>query len=262
MMRTNLPWRGARKSVILAVALTLAAPMARGQATPTDLRVAVRPTVELLPGSTVRMTYQVEALAPGRDSLFGFTVEAPAVPIRIARPAPAEAWLALSRFGTASVASWTALDLVAPGQSTPGLTFDAVGLPDIVRYSVLRSALPSDDVSDYPDDAPSRTTTGPQIFEPGNPDRVVGSTVGVAAIPDDASPSALGSRLAALVDRACALDWVDNQGVCTSLRAKAVPSAGPLGALLEELDAQRGHHVTEAGYALLRANAVYLLGRL
>ena len=252
-----------RRSIAAGVlVMTIAASAAYAQTSPTTMRVDVSPTAELLPGSLVRVTYRVTVLAPGRDSLFEFSVDAPSPATRVVRPEPPESWAAFTAFGTQSVASWSALDLVGPGQSTPALVFEAVGLPDFVRYSALRYSEPLDDVTDDPPDAPERTSTGAQIFDPGTPNRVVGFTLGVVPPPANVSPPALASRLASLIDRACELGWVDNAGVCTSLRVKAVPEAGPLGALLQELDAQRGQHVSEAGYALLKANAQYLAGRL
>ena len=254
-----------RSLTLLAAAamLALAVPSrARAQSAADGLRITVQPSVELLGGGLVRVSYVLRSAPESRDSLSIFAVDAPAPPTVVQLPGPASRWLAFSSYGPRPVAAWSMLGpLLAAGQTSPALTFEAVGLPDVVRYVAMRYApvRPGALEDSGPDDAGA--PAGSDLFEPDT-DVVLGSTIGVAGLPGDTSTGALAARLAALVDRACALAWVDNQGVCTSLRAKAVPSAGPLGALLEELDAQRGHHVTEAGYALLRANAVYLLGRL
>jgi hypothetical protein len=74
------------------------------------------------------------------------------------------------------------------------------------------------------------------------------------------------------------LGWITQQGVCHSLDVKlagalrALSSKSPnvarteLTAFVNELDAQHGSqpgkHVSHDAYALLRPNAVYLLGRL
>lgn len=74
--------------------------------------------------------------------------------------------------------------------------------------------------------------------------------------------------LGADLDRLCGeLGWIDNPGVCQSFRAKLSAASSALGrgnsgtvrnqlsAFRSHLEAQRGKHVSENGYALLRAVA-------
>jgi hypothetical protein len=89
-----------------------------------------------------------------------------------------------------------------------------------------------------------------------------GWTVDVSPMPQDLSAPALVARLNGLITRACGRGWIDDPGVCNSLTVKTAPYTGPLNALIDELNAQRGQHVNEAAYILLLDNAQFLLGRL
>jgi hypothetical protein len=70
------------------------------------------------------------------------------------------------------------------------------------------------------------------------------------------------------------LGWITNKGICNSLdvklrnverhleRDKPRQAGNVLNAFLNELNAQRGKHITEEGYALLYYNAEYLQQRI
>jgi hypothetical protein len=70
------------------------------------------------------------------------------------------------------------------------------------------------------------------------------------------------------------LGWITNKGICNSLdvklrnverhleRNKPRQAGNVLNAFLNELNAQRGKHITEEGYALLYYNAEYLQQRI
>jgi hypothetical protein len=95
--------------------------------------------------------------------------------------------------------------------------------------------------------------------------------LGVDAIDPAADTPWLFARFAALLSESCTLAWVQNGGLCNSLQAKvnaataasgrgdSGAAANELRALTNELDAQRGKQLSEAGYSLLRLNADYIL---
>ena len=70
------------------------------------------------------------------------------------------------------------------------------------------------------------------------------------------------------------LGWITNQGICNSLRVKLrnvrrhlerdkpKQARNVLNAFINQVEAQRGKHITEEGYALLYFNAEYLMDKL
>jgi hypothetical protein len=74
--------------------------------------------------------------------------------------------------------------------------------------------------------------------------------------------------------RACKLKWIDNKGLCQSLQAKlknvqkqldkgkTKTAINDLNAFINEVEAQKGKHLTSEGYGLLYYNGEYLLKKL
>jgi hypothetical protein len=246
------------KIFAIAAALLAAAPAAAQQGAAPGLDLDVRPTLQALPGGLLRATYVVANLSSSADSLWSFTVDAPAPAVSIAAP-DADRWETGTMDHGATVASWGILEgMVGPGQRSPGLSYVALGVPGIVQYRAVRwFPVPDGDESE-PDPADSTAAPAP---DPLAANTVSGSTVGIVP-PPAGGADALAGRLGQLVAQACELGWIDNPGVCNSLRVKAVADAGGLNAMLHELDAQRGKHVSEAAYSLLAVNARYLLEKL
>ena len=250
-----------RSVLLCAMAFAIAPSLANAQQSKNAWKVDVQPAAEMLPGNVVRMTYRVTVASSSRDSLSDFAVKALSPVKRIVTPEPQEEWTTFTKFGTQPVASWSALGhLVVAGQTTPPLVFEAVGIPGIVGYSALRDAPPSSDVTDDPPNAPPRKEQ--QIFHRGNANRAVGVTVGVMPLPRHVSNNSVAQLLRKLIGSARQLGWVNDGAVYRDLRAKALPNAAAIRALIQTLDAERGKQVSESGYALLRGNAEYLLGRL
>jgi hypothetical protein len=159
--------------------------------------------------------------------------------------------------GDEAVAAWAWTDaLPAPGETGPALVYEAEGLPGLVRYRALRyteiPVVPEADLSDV--------ESTPR-FEDADPDAVLGTTVGVVPVPVGLSTEQLKLRLVEYLDTACSLGWIEH-GICTSLKAKVRPGHIVLHAFMNELNAQRGGHVSESAYALLYANAEYVRERL
>lgn len=88
-------------------------------------------------------------------------------------------------------------------------------------------------------------------------------------------PGAALNEILLDLGEACDLDWVGRPpGVCNSLQVKLDAAAsslaqgdttsatGQLQAFVNELDAQRGQHVSENAYWLLKVNVEYVLEKL
>lgn len=247
-----------RKTTLLVAAAMLGAvDNTRAQTTPINLQVDVQPTASFLAGNVTRVAYVVANKTEGTDRLFEFTVRSPVPVWRIDVPAPRAQFLGTTQEGSEAVASWGWLDeMPRPGESSPVLAYEAIGLPGIVAYRVLRyfgvrEARPGD--ADDPEQL---------SFDKAGSEYTVGKTVGVVSLPIDLRPSALASRLRRLVDDACELGWIDGPPVCRNLRTNAKPSVRALRAFHRELVSQRGKAVGEAAFALLAPNAEFLMHRL
>jgi hypothetical protein len=244
-------------SATVLVAATAAAGGARAQSAPINLQVDVQPTASFLAGNVTRVSYVVANGARSTDRLFEFAVRSPVPVWRLEVPAPQTYHLGATQEGGEDVASWGWLDhMPRPGESSPVLAYEAIGLPGIVTYRALRyfgvRAAPTREL-DQPEEL--------RFDKPGE-EYTVGKTVGVVSLPIDLRPSALASRLRRLVDQACDLGWVDGPTVCQDLRANARPSARAVRAFQRQLVEQRGKAVGEPAFALLAPNAEFLLSKL
>jgi hypothetical protein len=244
-------------AVLISVATLTVGGAARAQSAPVNLQVDVQPTASFLAGNVTRVSYVVANRPRSTDRLFEFAVRSPVPVWRLEVPTPQAQYRGAVQEGSMDVASWGWLeDMPRPGESSPVLTYEAIGLPGIVAYRVLR----------YFGMRPARPGGFDEVdelrFEKAGAEYTVGKTVGVDSLPIDLRPSALASRLRRLVDQACELHWVEGPGVCRNLRANARPSARAIRAFHRELVAQRGKAVSEAAFALLAPNAEFLLGKL
>lgn len=221
--------------------------------------VAVVPTLVNLSPDSVMLSYVVTVVPTASDSLTAFTVDAPGV-LHVQAPPGVTGWWTSMSWHTRPTAGWGVDSaFLAPGLSTPPLIYSARGAVDIVRYwAEVNTPLATVDTVLASDSIPTPPSADTAITLRGT----TGLTVGVGLMPVDLSPEGLAARLANLVTRACGLGWVDDQGVCNSLSVKVRPDSGSLGALLNELDVQRGKHMSEAAYVLLSANAQSLLARM
>ena len=251
-------------SVLFAAAMTtLAAGAAHAQqSAPINLQVEVQPAASFGAGNVTRVSYVVANTPRSTDRLFEFAVRSPVPVWRLEVPGPRTQYLGTTREGRDDVASWGWLDdMPRPGQSSPVLAYEAIGLPGIVPYRALRYFGVR-----HPGVRP------PQVDQIGEPselrfDRsgaeyVVGKTVGVVPLPPDVRPTALAGRLRRLVDESCALGWIESASVCGRLRENARPSARALRVFHHELVAERGRGVSDAAFALLAPNVEFLLTKL
>jgi hypothetical protein len=246
------------RRILVVAAVTLGvASTARAQAPPINLELDVQPATSFLAGNVTRVSYVVANMVRSTDRLFEFAVRSPVPVWRLEVPAPRAQYLGATREGSEDVASWGWLDeMPRPGESSPVLAYEAIGLPGIVAYRALRyfGVRPA---------RPGALGEPEQLhFDRAGSEYTVGKTVGVVSLPIDLRPSALANRLRRLVDEACGLGWVDSPAVCRSLRANARPSVRALRAFQRELVAQRGRAVGETAFALLAPNAEFLLSKL
>ena len=240
----------------VALALLAAGAGAQPQSLRAGLELEVQPVAVFGAGNVTRVSYVVANTRRSKDRLFEFAVRSPVPVWRLEVPDPGTQ-LGATKEGATDVASWGWLDAMpAPGESSPVLAYEAIGLPGIVPYRAIR----------YFGTRPPRSGGSGDAeelrFDRPGADYTVGKTVGVVSLPIDLRPAALARRLRRLLDEACDLRWVDADSVCRSLRANARPSTRALRAFHRELVAQRGKAVTEAAFALLAPNVEFLLTKL
>jgi hypothetical protein len=245
-----------RKILVVSAAMLAVTDVVRAQSAPIKLHLDVQPTAAFLAGNVTRVSYVVANDARSTDRLFEFAVRSPVPVWRLEVPTPRTQYHSVMQEGGENVASWGWLDgMLRPGESSPVLAYEAIGLPGVVTYRALRyfGVREARPVSDQPEEL---------RFDKAGAEYTVGKTVGVVSLPIDVRPVALASRLRQLVDQACELGWIDGATVCRHLRANAKPSARTVRAFHRELVAQRGRVVSETAFALLAPNAEFLLSKL
>lgn len=208
---------------------------------------------------SVTLSYVVTVAATARDSLSSFTVDAPGV-LHVHAPGPWPNWWVSTSWHNRPTAGWGKDSaFLAPGTSSPPLVYSARGVLDVVQYwAEVHESLGTVDTVLASDSIPTLPAADTVVALRGT----TGFAVGVGPMPADLSPAGLAARLSNLITRACGLGWIDNHGVCNSLMVKVRPDSGSLGALLNELSAQRSKHVSEAAYILLSSNIQFLLTRI
>jgi hypothetical protein len=248
-----------RKTLLACAAILAPVAAAESQRPgPVNLQLDVQPAATFQAGNVTRVSYVVANTTRSTDRLFEFAVRSPVPVWRLEVPTPSEHYLASTQEGGVDVASWGWLDeMPGPGESSPVLAYEAIGLPGIVSYRALRYF----GVREAPA-AGELETSHVLRFDRAGAEYTVGKTVGVVSLPLDLRPVALASRLRRLVDESCALGWVNGPAVCRSLRANARPSARAVRAFHRELVAQRGKAVGDAAFALLEPNAAFFLTKL
>jgi hypothetical protein len=226
-------------------------------------RVTVDVTVKTLVvrGDTTGVTYVILNRSTSLDSLFTFTVDAPAGVKAIPTPQPKTSYSVLGSYRGRPVADWAFLDLLAPSATSIPLYFESVGPPGIVtawfgkEVPVLTEradTLPDDRLANY---------------------SVQGKTVGVDPWPTDRTPKALIARLRTLTQTSCAapLTWITSSTLCTKLigyldQAESNRAAGKtnqaksamnnyISSLSGKTAGTFATGVTNPGYWLLKPNA-------
>jgi hypothetical protein len=234
--------------------MTAAAPRVTAQAY-AGLQVRVVPTSVTSAGATTSITYAVENAAESEVPLEMLVLDAPVRPSETVLPPvqPDADYLLDYGYGTMKALSLGFLFPLRPGQRREAFAVRTPGLPAIVPYWVIPD-LPVEEIVEE---------TGPVERLPQRDaftlDDRAGLTVGVAPAPADQSEVGLTERLRGLLGQSCTLGWISPKGVCNSLEVKI--RNGNLQAYINELEAQRGKHVNESAYFLLRSNAEYIVAR-
>jgi hypothetical protein len=117
--------------------------------------------------------------------------------------------------------------------------------------------------------------TDEEIFLDWKEESYKGITISPKVWPEDFDTSTFIDSLDSYQHRSCEeLGWITNQGICNSLRVKLrnvrrhlerdkpKQARNVLRAFINQVEAQRGKHITEEGYALLYFNAEYLMDKL
>ena len=228
----------------------------------TNLSVDVRVSSVTLAGDTARVEYLLSNRATSVEKLVFFTVNAPAPPVSVTIPEPNAAWDAFTTHRNRPMASWIALKTIAQGAVSPPLSFRAIGLPAVVTAWYRGNSLPT-----FGEGDPDVPEPDPNIPTPDEDPLLTLSvpiqTVGVDPLPPGATPASLTSRLDGLTAQSCALGWITQTSLCTTLRGHLTAQPARLTQFQSDLAAGHtaGGPVTDNAYWLLKVNADYILSR-
>ena len=162
---------------------------------------------------------------------------------------------------------------IIPGDSLTGNTMMSRGLPSIRKFT----AQPSFDVDKYfpsIEDTSKDAMTMAEMDSIRNALNYSGFTIGPSLPPVPFNAPVFSDTLMSYTSQACKLKWIDNKGICQSLQAKLKnvqkqldkgknkTAINDLNAFLNEVEAQKGKHLTSEGYGLLYYNGEYLMQQL
>ena len=262
-----------RRAVLFMMAqlVTLSTTRLIAQGTPgTNVDVDVTVVSVQVTGGRVLLSYVVRNRPSSAERLFELTIPVPQGVQSVSADAPQDSWLTMSRYRGRPVAQWGALgDQMQPGDSSPTLSYTAFGVlgitPAWVRGYVPPTPLPPED------------TTNRVFHQEADPVFGQGkaiSVVGIVPAPSGGSAGAI-ELLSEQVSYSCGgAGWIAPMGICNSLAAKLSAASaslarndpqsarGSLAALIDELDAQRGKHIAENAYWLLKTNSTYAMAHL
>ena len=154
---------------------------------------------------------------------------------------------------------------VKPGQTLSGYSVESMNPPGVVDFFAygfrkLRTVEEAE-ANPYP------------VGHSSLDDAFRGKTIGPVIVTDTSS-GGLIDRLIVLKDSMPGFGWITNQGIINSLNAKLSAAKGSiargnhktasdqLNAFINELNAQKGKQVNATAWALLRANAEFLIHKL
>lgn len=168
--------------------------------------------------------------------------------------------------------AWGAPDEVEirPGSSASGFKFTSLSsLPGIVDYYAEGwHEIPSFPYGMAPDYVPGYNDFTP--YGPGT----VGKTIGPVPLPKVFNPISFIGTLTSLKEECYSLGWIDNEGILNSLNKKLdnakknlekgniKTAKNILNAFINEVEAQKGKHLSPEAYAVLKFNAQYLIDNL
>lgn len=238
-------------SLLAAVGIAIASVLAQRATHPT-LRVAVAIDTLGRTGTTRVAGLRIAVAASSAQSLLSFYLDAP-VPVvgdtaHLVFAGISGHWMVMTRFADRRVTSWTNARRPTPaGETTPRFLISGQGVFGLVRYW---TAFPEDpaEPDSMPAERPDSIPTIDTIVRTNGP---TGWTVGIVAPPPVESAIAATDRLRSSVSTLCDLDLISPIGVCTSLQANLASPTPRLDAIAQELEAQRGKHISEGAYWIL-----------
>lgn len=179
---------------------------------------------------------------------------------------------------------------IPPGSSTSGFSFKSRGLPSIVtsyfrglvRYYVEGWVNEEGTFCPgfwstslvFPDEPPEWVSEVLRPLRKFPNNSVQGKTVGPVAPLEIFEPLSFLDNLISLKEQAYSLGWIDNKGILNSLdqkleaakkniqKGKIKTAKNILNAFINEVEAQKGKHLSSEAYALLKFNAQYLIENL
>ena len=235
---------------VLAAASTAATHHASAQDLPgrnLDMNVRVRAVTTSHDTSTI--SFSLRSGTTSSEALASFSVRAPVVPIVVTPPN--SDWRTSKMSHNLSMSVWTSLLGIAHGDTTPWLTYQAVGLPGIVQAWYRGDSM----ITVVADDS---TAVVPNYNSLTDLSRTV-QTVGIEAGPTSGwiVGHTLFNRLHTLVDSSCTLGWITNSGFCHVLDTLQTPST--FVALVDSARSVITVQINDVAYRMLRANANYIL---
>ncbi len=218
--------------------------------------------------STLRFRYTVSNSPQSVQEIavWGLRYDASLTPKVIASPGGWTSYVARAR---EPMIRWTAIKDFPAGSSDTGFDIEVPSLPGIVQALVMGFIAPPQ-LPTFADGEAPADIPGSSILD----NSVKLSTVGPVPIPRSVDPVAFLKSIIALKETAFSFGWIDNGGIRTSLDAKLSTAAASitrgdistarnqLGALLNEIDAQSGKHLTPEAVGLLKFNVQFLLSNM
>lgn len=210
------------------------------------------------------------------DTISSFILQQPStrpmVPVGLSAP---DNWLVkLSDIGTAGWGAGDEVFEIQPGQSMSGYQITSRGLPAI-RQFVARPFVDVDTLSIKPPEDQTDVKRYRSEFDALEASvSAHGVTVAPTAPPADFKPLAFLETIQTYKDAAVKQGWIDDFGVANSLDVKLNSAQGALerqenttarnvlGALLNEVEAQSGKHLSSEAVALLKFNTQYLISKI
>lgn len=209
---------------------------------------------------TMTISYMVHNKSTSAEKLESFMVEAPgdAAPITVVLPGSARAWRAKSKFRDRIVAHWVNFGGIAPGDTTPWLSYRAIGLPFPTVAWFQGDSIASSNESDT-------TLWDPDADQDPDPvaDLSVQTwTIGIEKTPAWATTtSGLMARLADFTAGLCNNGVMTDEDLCDTLLGHLAADPFRAEGFTASLDSAYtgGTAVTNAAYFLLKPNATYLV---
>jgi hypothetical protein len=225
--------------------------VAQGGLPGTNVSAVVRVRNAYMVGDTTTVvTLSVAVNSGSPEHLLGVIVQTLAGNLVVT--SPGSAWSVFTTYHSIPGASWWNPYTIAPGDSTPTLTFSGHGIPGISRMY-----LRGDSDITVPD------TVYVPAYDPLNDLSVKVLAVGIRTAPSGST--ALAANLQVQSDSACALGWITSSGLCSTLHTSSASDAyASIYQFSASLDSARGagSAVSDAAYWLLKPNATYTLAHI